>query len=85
MTSAAQALKAQHPERIIVAVPVASPDACDEFRQHVDQVVCAETPEPFDAVGIWYQNFSQTSDDEVRELLERAARMRVNRNDSGNH
>ena len=60
-----------------MAVPVASPEACDEFRQHVDQVVCAETPKPFQAMGIWYENFSQTSDDEVRELLERAARMHV--------
>jgi predicted phosphoribosyltransferase len=60
-----------------VAVPVASREACDEFREHVDQIVCAETPEPFQAVGLWYENFSQTSDEEVRELLERAGRMHV--------
>lgn len=77
MLAAARALREKHPERIIVAVPVASREACDEFRRHVDQVVCAYTPEPFQAVGIWYENFSQTSDDEVRELLERAARMHV--------
>jgi putative phosphoribosyl transferase len=52
-------------------------EACDEFRQHIDLVLCAETPEPFQAVGICYEDFSQTSDTEVRELLESAARMHV--------
>ncbi len=64
----------QGPARIIVAVPVAAPEACEEFHEHVDEAVCAATPEPFYAVGIWYEDFSQTSDEEVRELLERAAR-----------
>jgi putative phosphoribosyl transferase len=77
MLAAVRALRAQHPERIVVAVPVASADVCGEFREHVDQIVCAETPEPFQAVGIWYEDFSQTTDDEVRELLERAAHMHV--------
>jgi putative phosphoribosyl transferase len=74
MLAAVQALRAQKPKRIIVAVPVASPEACDEFRAHVDQMVCAATPEPFYAVGAWYEDFSQTTDDEVRELLDEAAR-----------
>jgi len=60
MLAAVQALRAQQPKRIIVAVPVASKEACEEFRQHVDDVVCAFTPEPFHAVGIWYEDFSQT-------------------------
>ena len=62
-----------NPRRILVAVPVAAPDACEEFQAHVDEVICAFTPEPFHAVGIWYEDFAQTSDAEVRELLERAA------------
>jgi len=77
MLAAARAVAAQGPEKTVVAVPVASPDACEEFREHVDQVICAETPEPFQAVGVWYEDFSQTSDEEVRDLLERAGRMHV--------
>jgi putative phosphoribosyl transferase len=77
MLAAARAVRAQNPKRVIVAIPVASPDACEEFRQHVDDVICAETPTPFHAVGVWYEDFSQTSDAEVRELLERAAEERV--------
>lgn len=77
MLAAVRAVRAQRPQRIIVAVPVASRDACAEFAQQVDEVICAETPEPFYAVGAWYEDFSQTSDDEVRELLERAANERV--------
>jgi len=77
MLAAARALRIERPKRIIVAVPVASREACEEFRPHVDKIVCAETPEPFYAVGSWYENFSQTSDAEVRELLERAAHERV--------
>ena len=77
MLAAARAVRAQHPERIVVAVPVASPEACDEFRDHVEQVVCAATPEPFYAVGVWYEDFSQTSDAEVRELLARSIQEHV--------
>jgi len=77
MLAAARALRIQRPKRIIVAVPVASREACEEFRRHVDETVCAETPEPFYSVGSWYEDFSQTSDAEVRELLERAAHERV--------
>jgi len=77
MLAAARALRIQRPKRIIVAVPVASREACDEFRRHMDETVCAEMPEPFCSVGSWYEDFSQTSDAEVRELLERAAHERV--------
>jgi predicted phosphoribosyltransferase len=56
-----------------VAVPTASPDICEQFRKEVDEVVCAITPEPFHAVGLWYEDFSPTTDDEVRDLLARAA------------
>jgi putative phosphoribosyl transferase len=77
MLAAARAVSARRPKKVVVAAPVAAPEACEAFREHVDQIVCAETPEPFQAVGIWYQDFSQTSDDEVRALLERAARVHV--------
>src|SRR5947207_2279266 len=53
-------------------VPVAAPQTCDEYRMGVDEIVCASTPEPFRGVGQWYRDFSQTTDDEVRELLEKA-------------
>ena len=74
MRAAAAALRKMQPAKIIVAVPVAAPETCEEFRHEVDEVVCAVTPEPFMAVGLWYEDFSQTSDDEVRQLLEKAAR-----------
>jgi putative phosphoribosyl transferase len=70
--AAAQALRQQQPARIIVAVPVAAPETCDEYRIGVDEIICAVTPEPFVGVGMWYLDFSQTTDEEVRDLLERA-------------
>jgi putative phosphoribosyl transferase len=76
MMAGVRALRPQNPHRIIVAVPVAAPETCQEFRAHADEIICPATPEPFGAVGAWYEDFSQTSDDEVRELLERAARER---------
>jgi predicted phosphoribosyltransferase len=72
MRAAVAALKAQQPERLVVAVPVAAPETCEALRKEVDEVVCALAPEPFLAVGQWYQDFSQITDDEVRELLHRA-------------
>ena len=69
MRAAAIAVKRQKPARSVVAVPVAAPDTCEQFRAEVDEVVCAITPEPFRAVGLWYENFSQTTDDEVHALL----------------
>ena len=73
MRAAAAALRQQKPARIVVAVPVSAVQTCDEYRMGVDEIVCAATPEPFHAVGQWYEDFSQTSDEEVRELLARAA------------
>jgi putative phosphoribosyl transferase len=76
MRAAALALRARDPERLVVAVPVAAEQTCAELRDDVDEVVCTLTPEPFLAVGLWYDDFSQTTDDEVRQLLERAGRGR---------
>jgi len=72
MRAAAASLRLQKPGRIVVAVPVSSPETCDELRSEVDEIVCAFTPEHFQGVGLWYEEFSQTSDEEVRELLKRA-------------
>jgi putative phosphoribosyl transferase len=74
MHAAARALRSQNPAAIVVAVPVAAEETCHEFRSEVDEVVCVYTPEPFFAVGLWYEDFAQTSDEKVRELLARAAR-----------
>jgi putative phosphoribosyl transferase len=74
MRAAAFAVRRFNPARIVVAVPVAAPETCDEFRDVVDEVVCDITPQPFHAVGLWYDDFSQTGDDEVRELLGSAAK-----------
>jgi predicted phosphoribosyltransferase len=75
MKAAVAALRDQNPARIVVAVPVAAEDSCAELRGMADEVVCAVTPEPFHAVGVWYQRFDQTSDDEVRALLADAHRV----------
>jgi predicted phosphoribosyltransferase len=74
MRVAVQALREEDkgPARIVVAVPVAPPETCDAFRDIADDVVCAATPEPFHGVGLWYEDFSPTTDDEVQELLEDA-------------
>ena len=72
MRAAAAALRAQKPARIVVAVPVAAPETCEQFKSEVDEVICAVTPQPFRGVGLWYRDFSQTTDEEVRELLARA-------------
>jgi putative phosphoribosyl transferase len=72
MHAAVAALRQQEPARIVVAVPIAAPSTCEEFQDEVDEVVCARTPEPFYAVGLWYEDFSQISDEEVCDLLRRA-------------
>jgi len=72
MRAAAAALRQRAPARIVVAVPVSAPQTCDEYRMGVDEIICANTPEPFYGVGLWYEDFSQTTDEEVRELLEKA-------------
>ncbi|MGH7637221.1 MAG: phosphoribosyltransferase [Gemmatimonadaceae bacterium] len=69
MRAAVLALRQENPERIVVAVPVAARDTCDAFRDVSDDIVCLETPEPFAAVGLWYDNFEQTTDQEVHALL----------------
>jgi putative phosphoribosyl transferase len=74
MRAAVRALRRQWPARIVVAVPVAASQTCQELQAEADEVVCAVTPEPFYAVGLWYADFSPTSDDEVRDLLARAYR-----------
>ena len=72
MRAAVRALRQERAGRIIVAVPVAAPSVCAEMKAEADEVVCAATPEPFRAVGLWYDDFAQTSDAEVRELLDGA-------------
>jgi len=69
MRAAAGAVRKQGAARVVVAVPVAASETCTALRAEVDEVVCAYTPEPFRAVGLWYRDFDQTSDDEVRQLL----------------
>lgn len=73
MRAAIVSLRATQAREVIVAVPVAPPDTCLELDQEADQVVCLATPQPFLAVGQWYQEFSPPSDDEIRELLRRNA------------
>ena len=73
MRAAVKALREKGPKQILVAAPVGARETCDSFKDEVDVVcVCALTPEPFQAVGLWYANFEQTTDDEVRKLLTRA-------------
>ncbi len=74
MRAAARAVRAVGPATVTVAVPVAAAEICQALRREVDRVVCLATPEPFQAVGLWYADFSETSDAEVRELLARAYR-----------
>src|SRR5438874_11216857 len=73
MRAAVKALRQRRAAKIVVAVPVGPPDTCREFEDEADEVVCASEPEFIQAVGQYYEDFSQTSDDEVRELLTRAA------------
>lgn len=73
MRAAVAALRQVGPAHVVVAVPVGSVETCAEMRDVADDVVCAYTPQPFRAVGLWYEDFSQTTDQEVRELLDREA------------
>jgi putative phosphoribosyl transferase len=75
MRAAVQAVRAHGPARIVVAVPIGSPDTCREFADLADEIVCARAPEHFAAVGQWYRDFSQTTDEEVRDLLRDAPEM----------
>jgi putative phosphoribosyl transferase len=72
MLAAVQAVRQDDPARVVVAVPVADPEVCAGLDEVADEAVCAITPRPMRAVGMWYEDFSQTTDDEVRELLARA-------------
>ena len=74
MSVAVQAVRREDPQRIVVAVPVAARESCEELAGYVDEMICLYTPEPFRAVSLWYQTFEQTSDEEVIELLSRASR-----------
>jgi putative phosphoribosyl transferase len=71
MRAAVQALRAMEPKRVIVAVPVGAAQTCEELREIVDEIVCLRTPEPFEAVGLWYNDFTQTTDAKVHALLSR--------------
>jgi putative phosphoribosyl transferase len=73
MRAAVQAVRQKHPARVVVAVPVAAPDTVAAFEREVDEMICLWTPGNFYAIGLWYEDFSQTTDTEVRDLLERAA------------
>jgi predicted phosphoribosyltransferase len=77
MRAAAATLRTQGPKWLVVAVPVAPPETCEALRAEADDVVCALSPEPFVAVGAWYDDFGQISDDEVRALLRKAAEEQV--------
>lgn len=74
MRAAIRALRERGPARVVAAVPVVAPETYSETSDEADDVVCAVTPEPFDAIGLWYQDVSWTSDDDVRELLAAARR-----------
>jgi putative phosphoribosyl transferase len=74
MRAAVMAARERHPARIIVAVPVAAPDTHQQFEGHPDEFVCVQTPANFEGVGQWYEDFTQTSDGEVRALLEQGAK-----------
>jgi putative phosphoribosyl transferase len=69
MRAAVEAVHGLDPERVVVAVPAAARETCVDIARHVDEIVCLLTPEPFLAVGMWYRDFSETSDDEVRTAL----------------
>jgi len=77
MRAAVAALRRIKPSRIVVAAPVGAADTCAEFASEADEVVCAHEPEPFYGVGMWYEDFAQTTDDEVRELLGRSEAARA--------
>lgn len=74
MRAAIAALRARGAGTVVVAVPIAASETCAEFAEEVDEIVCAATPDPVRAISLWYEDFEQTTDAEVRELVERAAR-----------
>ena len=78
MRAAVAGVRAHQPARIVIAVPTAAPETCESLKHEVDEVICATTPEPFYGVGRWYEDFSQTTDEEVRTLLQEANRQLLN-------
>jgi len=72
MRAAVVGVRAQHPARIVIAVPAAAPELCNAFQFEVDEMVCAMTPEPFYGLSRWYEDFSQTTDEDVRMFLREA-------------
>jgi putative phosphoribosyl transferase len=82
MRAAVAALKLQRPERIVVAVPVAASETCQQLRNEVEQIVCLKTPTSFQAVGLWYEHFPQLTDEEVRTLLRKAEESWASHNSS---
>ena len=77
MSAATAAVKTKNPTKIVIAVPTGALDTCRSFEGKVDEVICVATPEPFYAVGTWYEDFSQTTDEEVCELLKKAANFQL--------
>ena len=78
MRAAVAGLRAHHPARIVVAIPTAAPETCESLKHEVDEMICATMPEPFYGVSRWYEDFSQTTDEEVRMLLQQANRRLLN-------
>ncbi|MEH2027083.1 phosphoribosyltransferase [Nostoc sp.] len=74
MWAALVTVQKQQPAQIVIAVPVAAPETCQELETEVDEIVCISTPSPFHSVGLWYESFPQTTDEEVRNLLAKAAK-----------
>ncbi len=74
MWAAVLAVRKQQPAQIAIAVPVAAPETCQELETEVDKIICVSTPSPFHSVGLWYKDFPQTTDEEVRDLLAKVAK-----------
>ena len=83
MRAAIAGLRQRQPARIVVGVPVAAPSTCEALRQEVDEIVCIATPDAMYAVGLWYADFSQTTDEQVRALLAGAERARTAQTEAG--
>ena len=84
MKVALRAIRRKEPSKLVVVVPVGALSTCMELKEEADEVICLRTPEPFMAVGSWYENFEQTTDEEVRELLQKAHEHNKNRSYYGN-
>jgi len=79
MRAAVKAVRQHRPGKLVVAVPVGAAETCEEFPKDMDEIVCVMAPEAFGAVGSWYEEFPQVSDEEVRQLLEQSSRELVDR------